>query len=37
MLTCTIDKQIQNRISSLCYIMGHPLEGLLRRWFEVSS
>lgn len=37
MLTRTIDKQIQNLISSLCYTMGHPLEGLLRRWFEVSS
>ncbi|CAN6859697.1 unnamed protein product [Brassica oleracea] len=37
MLTRTIDKQIRNRILSLCYTMGHPLEGLLRRWFKVSS
>ncbi|XP_013624016.1 PREDICTED: uncharacterized protein LOC106329983 [Brassica oleracea var. oleracea] len=34
-LTRTIDKQIRNRISSLCYIKDHPLEGLMSRWFEV--
>lgn len=32
-----IDKQIRNRISSLQYVIGHPLEGLRRRWFQVSS
>ncbi|CAH8392611.1 unnamed protein product [Eruca vesicaria subsp. sativa] len=36
MLTRAIDKQIQNCISSLRYVFSHPLEGLRRRWFEVS-
>ncbi|XP_013639752.1 PREDICTED: uncharacterized protein LOC106345022 [Brassica oleracea var. oleracea] len=35
-ITRTIDKQIRNRISSLRYVKNHPLEGLMRRWFEVS-
>ncbi|CDY63744.1 BnaC05g07780D [Brassica napus] len=32
----TIDKQIRNRISSLRYANDHQLEGVMRRWFEVS-
>lgn len=36
-LTRTIDKQIWNRISSLRYTAGHPLEELLKRWFQVIS
>ncbi|KAF3606889.1 hypothetical protein DY000_02049442 [Brassica cretica] len=35
-ITRTIDKQIRNWISYLRYVKNHPLEGLMRRWFEVS-
>lgn len=35
-LTRLIDKQIRNRISSRRYTGNQPLEGLMRRWFEVS-
>ena len=35
-MTRLIDRTIRNRISSLKYRRGHKLEGLLRRWFEVS-
>ncbi|XP_018463217.1 uncharacterized protein LOC108834382 [Raphanus sativus] len=35
--TRAIDKQIRNRISSLRYSPGHPLEDLRRRWFQLSS
>lgn len=35
--TRAIDKQIRNRISSLRYPPGHPLEDLRRRWFQLSS
>ncbi|WZZ50670.1 hypothetical protein YC2023_050777 [Brassica napus] len=31
-----IDKAVRNRICSLRYAHGHKLEGLLRRWFEVT-
>lgn len=36
-ITRSIDKLLQNRISSLRYAGNHPLEGLRRRWFELSS
>ncbi|CAN7139058.1 unnamed protein product, partial [Brassica rapa subsp. narinosa] len=36
-ITRSIDKMIRNHISSLCYVKDHPLEGLLKRWFEISS
>ena len=31
-----IDKAVRNRICSLRYTHGHRLEGLLRRWFQVT-
>ncbi|CAN7021783.1 unnamed protein product [Brassica rapa subsp. trilocularis] len=33
----SIDKMIRDCISSLHYARDHPLKGLLRRWFEISS
>ncbi|CAH8382018.1 unnamed protein product [Eruca vesicaria subsp. sativa] len=36
-ITRNIDKLVRNRISSLRYAAGHPLEGLRQRWFELSS
>lgn len=32
-----IDKTLRNRISSLGYRYGSKLEGLMRRWFEVTT
>ena len=32
-----IDKTVRNRITSLRYKAGHKLEGLMRRWFEVTA
>lgn len=35
-ITRSIDRTMQNRISSLKYGPNHKFEGLMRRWFEVS-
>ncbi|KAH0937539.1 hypothetical protein HID58_005000 [Brassica napus] len=32
-----IDKTMRNRISSLKYRHGSKLEGLMRRWFELTT
>lgn len=32
-----IDKTMRNKISSLKYLYGSKLEGILRLWFEVTS
>lgn len=32
-----IDKTMKNKISSMKYLYGSKLEGLLRLWFEVTS